>query len=118
MRSVIFYHLPNGPCPIEIFLDSLTGKQAKKITWVLKLIEELENVPIQYFKKLIGQDDLWEVRVQFGSDDFRLLGFFESGVLVILTNAFIKKTQKTPVREIELAGRRRKDYLSRRLDNE
>jgi len=75
-------------------LDSLTGKQVQTITWVLQLIEEMEKVPIQYFKKLVGRDDLWEVRVQFASDDFRLLGFFNGGTLVILTNGFSKKTQK------------------------
>lgn len=82
--------------------------------WVLKLIEELETIPGQYFKKLAGTDDIWEVRVQFGNDIFRLLGFFDGGHLIILTNGFAKKTQKTPLSEIQLAERRRKDYLSRR----
>lgn len=71
-------------------------------------------VPVQYFKKLTGREDLWEVRAQSGSDDFRLLGFFDGGNLVILTNGFSKKTQKTPAREIELAVRRRSEYLARR----
>jgi phage-related protein len=114
MRSVLFYHHPNGQCPIELFLDSLTGKQAQKITWVLQLIEEMEIVPIQYFKKLVSRDDLWEVRVQYGSNDFRLLGFFDIGNLIILTNGFAKKTQKTPTHEIELAIRRKNEYLARR----
>jgi len=51
MRTVIFYRTPNGQSPIESFLDSLTGKQAQKVLWVLQLIEELESVPSQYFKK-------------------------------------------------------------------
>jgi phage-related protein len=113
MRSIIFYHLPNGQSPIEIFLDSLTGKQAQKITWVLRLIEEMETVPIKYFKKLTDQDDLWEVRIQLGSNDFRMLGFIDHGTLVILTNGFIKKTQKTPVQELELAIRRKREYQRR-----
>jgi len=41
MRTVTFYRLPNGQSPIESFLDSLTGKQAQKVLWVLPLIEEL-----------------------------------------------------------------------------
>jgi Cu+-exporting ATPase len=45
MRTVDFYHLPNGSSPIEEFLDSLTGKQAQKVLWVLQLIEEFEAVP-------------------------------------------------------------------------
>ena len=95
-------------------LDSLTDDQAKKVTWVLRLIERLEIVPIQYFKKLTGTADIWEVRIQAGRNDYRLLGFMESGNFVIITNAFAKKSQKTPSREIELAEQRKQDYLRRR----
>jgi len=114
MRTVNFYRRPNGQSPVEEFLDSLTGKQAQKVLWALQLIEELESVPRQYFKKLVDSEGLWEVRVQFGNDIFRLLGFFDSGTLLILTNGFAKKTQKTPPQEIALAIRRKKDYLARR----
>ena len=110
MRTVNFYRLPNGQSPIEEFLDTLTGKQAQKILWVLQLIEELQSIPRQYFKKLVDSEGIWEVRIQFGNDIFRLLGFFDGGTLLILTNGFAKKTQKTPSREIELAIRRKNDY--------
>ncbi len=113
MRTVIFFRLPNGQSPIESFLDSLTGKQAQKVLWVLQIIEELESVPRQYFKKLVDSEGIWEVRIQFGSDIFRLLGFFENGSLLILTNGFAKKTQKTPPQEIALAIRRKNEYLAR-----
>src|SRR3989304_5434048 len=114
MRTVNFYRLPNGQSPVEEFLDSLTGKQAQKVTWVLELIEELDIVPVQYFKKLIDTENIWEVRIQFGNDIFRLLGFFESGALLIITNGFAKKKQKTPPQEIELAVIRKNDYLKRK----
>ena len=114
MRTVNFYRLPNGQSPVEVFLDSLTGKQAQKVSWVLQLIEELDVVPIQYFKKLVDSENIWEVRIQFGNDIFRLLGFFESGALLILTNGFAKKKQKTLPQEIELAVTRKNDYLKRR----
>ena len=114
MREVIFYKLPNGICPVEEFLDSLGGKQADKITWVLSLVEDIQLVPKQYFKKLVGTDDIWEVRIEFGSDMFRLLGFFDQGSLVVLTNGFTKKTQKTPTNEIAIAEKRKKDYLTKR----
>ena len=113
MREIIFYKTPNGDCPVEDFLDALQAKQAKKVTWVLKLVETLEMVPIQYFKKLDGTDGIWEVRVDFGSDTFRLLGFMFKGNLIVLTNAFTKKSPKTPASEIDLAEARRKDWLSR-----
>ena len=92
MRIVNFYRLSNGETPVEAFLDSLTGKQAQKALWVLQLIEELENVPRQYFKKLVDSEGIWEVRIQFGKDIFRLLGFFDGKTLLILTNGFVKKT--------------------------
>ena len=114
MREVIFYKTASGKCPVEEFLDSLTGKQADKVTWTLSLVEDLQIVPKRYFKKLIGTDDIWEVRVEFGSDIFRMLGFFDSGNLVILTNGFAKKTQKTPQNEIVVAEERKRDYLTRK----
>ena len=114
MREVIFYRTTSGKCPVEAFLDSLTSKQADKITWTLSLVEDLSFVPRQYFKKLSGTDDIWEVRVELGNDIFRLLGFFDSGNLVILTNGFAKKTQKTPANEMILAEERKTDYLSRK----
>jgi len=80
----------------------------------LQLIEELETIPRQYFKKLVDSEGIWEIRVQFGKDIFRLLGFFDGGALLILTNGFAKKTQKTPPQEIALAVRRKNDYLARR----
>src|SRR5260370_42353617 len=103
-----------GTCPVEEFLDSLNAKQAQKVLWVLRAIEELSRAPQQYFKKLEGTDDLWEVRAEFGGSAFRLLGFMGAGRLVILTNGFAKKTQKTPEREIALAEQRKRDYLGRR----
>ncbi len=114
MRTVVFYRLPNNNSPVEAFLDSLTGRQAQKVLWVLQLIEELDVVPRQYFKKLVDSEGIWEVRVQFGNDIFRLLGFFDNGALLILTNGFAKKTQQTPPQEIALAIRRKEEYLARR----
>ncbi|MEA5532901.1 type II toxin-antitoxin system RelE/ParE family toxin [Crocosphaera sp. XPORK-15E] len=58
------------------------------------------------------------VRVQFGNNIFRLLGFFVENNVLILTNGFTKKTQKTPSQEINLAHQRKRDYLNRRLNDE
>ena len=95
-------------------MDSLESGAARKVTWTLRLLEELPIVPSQYFKKLEGTDDLWEVRAGFGGDAFRLLGFWDEGRLIILTNGFAKQTQKTPEREIALAEQRKRDHLNRR----
>jgi len=118
VRTVNFYRTESGKSPVEDFLDSLSGKQAQKVLWVLRLVEELDVVPTQYLKKLVSTDDIWEVRVRFGGNIFRLLGFFDGTTLMILTNGFAKKSQKTPRQEIELATRRKNEYLSRKRKNE
>lgn len=114
MKSINFYRTPSNECPVEVFLDSLTSKQAKKIAWVMQLVEELKQVPDLYLKKLTNTDDIWEIRAQLGSNIFRVLGFFVADNTFIATNGFQKKTQKTPINEITLAEKRKADYLKRR----
>lgn len=114
MREIQFYKTSSGHSPVEEFLDSLSDSQAKKVTWVLRLVERLPAVPIQYFKKLIGTEDIWEVRIQYGGDIFRLLGFFEKENIIILTNGFAKKSQRIPEQEIVIAERRKNEYLKRK----
>jgi len=113
-REVQFYRTRAGRCPVEEFLDSLSGKQAQKVAWVLSVIEELDRVPARYFKKLVDTDQLWEARVSVGRDTFRFLGFFDGANVVILAHGFQKKTQKTPKQMIYLAEERKKDYLQRK----
>lgn len=115
MREIQFYKLLSGESPIEDFLDSLTSKQAQKVAWVMQLIEDVEQVPATYLKKLVNTDDIWEIRAQQSNNIFRLLGFFDGGKLIVLTNGFQKKTQKTPKAEIVLAEERKKDYMERKV---
>ena len=114
VRTIQFYWTPAGKCPVEEFLDSLPDRHAQKVTWVLRLVERIDIVPQQYFKKLVGTEHLWEIRAQMGGNSYRFLGFFDGSMLLILTSGFSKKQQKIPEREIELAHQRRSDYLQRR----
>ena len=114
MKTISFYRTISGKCPVKEHLDSLTDEQATKIAWVLKLIREIDQIPSKYFKKLVNTNDIWEARVDVGRNTFRLLGFFHGRELIILTNSFQKKSQKTPLKEIRLAEKRKKEYLSRR----
>ncbi len=114
MRTVSFYRAASGRCPIEDFLDSLPAKAAQKVTWVLRLLEDLEFVPSRYFKKLSGTDEIWECRITFGSNSYRILCFMAGDQEVVLTNGFIKKSMKTPVSEIGKAEAYRRDFLKRR----
>lgn len=61
---------------VEEFFNSLTNKQFEKIAFVLDLIEQIDIVPKNYFKKLKNTDDIWEIRAQHGNNIFRILGFF------------------------------------------
>ena|ERR1035438_5966823 len=115
MKEIVFYKRPNGNSPIEEFIDSLNAKQASKILWTLRLVRNLERVTEEYLKKLKGTNDIWEIRIQFGNDIFRILGFFDDH-RIILTNGFVKKSQKTPKKEIELAEHRKKEYYERKVN--
>jgi len=92
----------------------LSSKQAQKAAWVLKLVEDLDIVPSEYFQKMPNTEELWEVRVRAGSNIFRFLGFFDGAKLVVLAHAFQKKTQKTPRQAIRLAEKRKRDYSRRK----
>jgi phage-related protein len=115
MKKTIFYKLQNAKCPISNYLDSLSDKQVEKIFFVLDLFENIDIVPHKFFKKLLGTDGIWEVRVQYENNIFRLLGFFDGSDLIVLNHAFTKKTQKTPKREIKIAEQRKKDYFLTRI---
>jgi phage-related protein len=117
VRRIDFYKTATGVSPVNDFLDTLSDIQTKKILWVMKLIRELNPVPSQYFTKLVNTEDIWEVRVQTGGNIFRLLGFIEGDRLIILTNGFQKKTQKTPRREIQLAEARKREQQGREVIN-
>jgi len=113
-RKIRFYRTESGSCPAEQFIDSLKGKQARKVVWVLNLIEELDTIPSRYFKKLTNTEDLWEARIDFGSDTFRLLGFFDGNMIVVFVHGFKKKSQNLPKQAIALAHERKKDYFRRK----
>ncbi len=114
MNEITFYKTLSGRSPVEEFLDSLNVKQAKKVAWTFRLVRDLERVPEEYLKKLKGTNDIWEIRVQFGNNIFRFLGFYDGSKLMILTNAFAKKSQKTKKDEIDLAEQRKKEYYERK----
>jgi len=76
-----------------------------------QLISEIERVPGKYFSHMTGSSGLFEIRVEVGSNNYRVFSFFDEGKLVVLVNGFIKKTQKTQKNEIELAEKLKKQYF-------
>ena len=94
------------------FFDKQSKKVKAKIIWTFDLVEDLQRVPETYLKHIENTDGLYEIRVQFGSDIFRIFCFFDQGQLIVLANGFQKKTQKTPKKEIESALKIKSEYES------
>ncbi len=92
------------------FFKKQNQKVKDKIIWTFRIIETIQQVPEDYLKHLEGTDGLYEIRVQLGSDIFRIFCFFDSGKLVVLENGFQKKTRKTPKAEIERALKIKEEY--------
>lgn len=93
------------------FFAQLKPEVRKKFNWTLKLIATQERVPTKFFSHMEGTTGIYEVRVEVGSDIYRVFSFFDKGQLVILVNGFQKKSQKTPRKEIELAEKLKKQYF-------
>lgn len=93
------------------YFKSLKPEVQKKFNWTLQLVATLNRVPEKYFKHLKGSTGLYEVRVEVGSDIYRVFCFFDKGKLVILLNGFQKKSQTTPKNELHLAERLKKQYF-------
>jgi len=94
-----------------VFFNKLKPEVRKKFNWTLKLIATQKRVPTKFFRHIEGTTEIYEVRVEVGSDIYRVFSFFDKGQLVILVNGFQKKTQKTPRKEIELAEILKKQYF-------
>jgi len=92
------------------FYDEQRPKVQTKILWTFKIIEEIGRVPELYLKHLKNTSGLYEIRVQVGSNIFRIFCFFDIDNLVVIGNGFQKKSQKTPKNEIERAEQIRQEY--------
>jgi phage-related protein len=106
-RQIIFYK--------EYFLDFYTAldpKLKEKIQYVLELIKQIERVPEKFLAPMTGYEGLYEIRVEFQSNIYRIFCCFDQGRLVVLFNGFQKKTQKTPKNEIEKAMRLKQEYFN------
>ena len=92
------------------FYEGLPDNAQAKIEWTLNLIRVTRQVPEKYFKHLEGTNGLYEIRVEVGSNIYRIFSFFDKGNLVVLGNAYQKKSQKTPKQELEKAIKIMEEY--------
>jgi phage-related protein len=107
VRTIIFFK--------SYFADFFVKQRQKvkdKMIWTFDLIEELHRIPETYLKHLENTDGLYEIRVQLGSEIFRIFCFFDHAQLVILANGFHKKSQKTPRQEIAKALKIKEEYFN------
>ena len=104
-RTIVFYKNY-----FHEFFVLQRDKVKDKIIWTFELIEEFQKVPETYLKHIENTEGLFEIRVQQGSDIFRIFCFFDQGQLVVITNGFQKKKQKTPKKEIEKAIKIKEKY--------
>ncbi len=111
--EIKFYHKENGTCPFVDFLSSLDLKMRARVLRMLMLLEQNGNELREPYSKMLD-DGIFELRVKQGSNISRALYFFLVGHKIVVTNGFIKKTEKTPVREINLAKKYRADYVLRK----
>lgn len=93
------------------FYKSQDNKTQEKIEYVIDLIRFENHVPKKFFKYLEDSDGIYEIRVITTFKNIRILSFFDKGDLVVLVNTFIKKSQKTPGREISLAEQLKQMYI-------
>ncbi len=88
------------------FIEFYRGQDAKvksKIQYVFELVKQVERVPEKFLKHLSGTDGLYEIRIEYQSNIYRIFCTFDQGELVVIFNAFHKKTQKTPKAELKKA---------------
>jgi len=86
------------------------------MNWSVQLISTLDRIPEKYFDHMTGSSGIFEIRIEVGSDIFRVFSFFDKGRLIILLNGFQKKTQKTPKNELEHAEKLKKQYFDEKDD--
>jgi len=94
------------------FYNPLKQEVKSKVDYVLHIVMSVQRVPVKFFKHI--EDGIYEIRVEMGSNIYRIFCFFDDDKLVVLLHGFQKKTQKTPRNEIEQAKRLRRNYYDDR----
>lgn len=113
--EIVMYVKHDGKCPVQEFLHTLNEKMLAKILHSIKLLEMNGFLLREPYSKLL-RDGIFELRVQQANNIVRILYFFVVNNKVVFTNGFVKKTQKIPKEEIDLALKYKKDYLQRKDD--
>ena len=114
--TVLFYETESCSVPVEAFIRSLPARHGAKVYWEIELLKEHGTMLKEPYVKQIRGDryrGLWELRIRSGGDASRIIYFALSGDAVVLLHGFVKKTMKTPKRELETALSRKEDHQRR-----
>ena len=109
--EIEFYSSEDGREPVAEFLDSLDSKMSAKLVGLMEILEEKgTELRMPYSEHL--EDGIFELRCKQGSNIIRVMYFFYVGRKIVVTNGFVKKTQKTPAYEIEKAKHIMSEYFN------
>ena len=108
-RQIVFH----GHYFQDFYLNQ-TEKVREKISYVFRVVKTVEKIPEKFLKHLEGTEGLYEIRIEVGTNIFRIFCCFDKGNIVVLFNGFQKKTQKTPKQEIELALKLKNEYFNQK----
>lgn len=114
--TIEFYRTKDGKKPVLDFLRSLDEKTQARFDWS---IEQLKRENIQARAPLVKplEGKLWELRRASDGNTYRLLYFFFTGRRIVFVHGFQKKSQKMPLKELEIARQRMEDYIKRKGDD-
>lgn len=94
----------------EAFLQTLSEKEVRKLDYIISLLETEDRLPVRFIKFI--RDGLYELRMEYNSNIYRVFFIFDEGQIVVLFNGFQKKSQKTPMNEIEKALKIKEAYYA------
>jgi len=116
-RQVVLYETRSGKRPVEDFLKGLSPKEQQKVVWGLKILEEGFALKEPYFKKIVAHQDLWELRITFGGNAYRVYFFeWDSSVVVALCGSQ-KKNDKEQKKDIAIAAEYMRDIQENGIEN-
>ena len=110
--KVVFYEMTNGEVPVENFMQSLDIKMKAKLTGLIEILSEYGPQLREPYSKSLG-NGIFELRGKVGNNITRVLYFFYYNGIIVLTNGFVKKSMKTPSKEIMKAKKYRNDFIER-----
>lgn len=109
--TIEYYEKENKEKPVEDFISSQNIKTRQKIFSYLKMLKEKGWLPFPYTSHIEGK--IWELRIKYSSNIYRILYFIHTSRQIVLLHGFIKKTQKTPGGEIDISIKRMNDFIGR-----